>query len=413
MQLIRGQRALLSDLTSSTTLLVGVDLQGVMVDVSCFGLDAKGQLSDDRYMVFFNQHATPCDGVRIANPAGYAAGFDLALDRLPASIERLVFVAAIDGAGAMSQLASGQVVLVAGEHQAAFVFTGDDFQCERALILIEIYRKSGVWRVAATGQGFNGGMDALVRHFGGEVADVPAAAPRPARVSLEKRLEKDAPHLITLAKKATISLEKQGLQTTVARVGVVLDASRSMYRQYKSGRVQDLLDCVLPLALHFDDDRALDVWAFDDAPKALPPATVRNIDRYTETAGGGWKAWYGGANDEPKVMHLVIDHYRLNPDAPPAYVLFVTDGGIHRNKEITELMVEAARYPIFWQFMGLGGRNYGALEKLDTMTGRMVDNCGFFAIDDLHDLTDEQLYDRLLKEFPQWLHAARAKGIIR
>ena len=38
--------------------------------------------------------------------------------------------------------------------------------------------------------------------------------------------------------------------------------------------------------------------------------------------------------------------------------------------------------------MGLGGRNYGILEKLNTMSGRVVDNCGFFAIDDLRDLTE-------------------------
>lgn len=82
------------------------------------------------------------------------------------------------------------------------------------------------------------------------------------------------------------------MQATVARVGVVLDASRSMNRQYKSGRVQDLLDRVLPLALHFDDDGALDVWAFDDTPKRLAPATVHTIAGYIDTAGGGWRAWY-------------------------------------------------------------------------------------------------------------------------
>jgi stress response protein SCP2 len=411
MQLARGQRAPLADLLSSTSFRVEVDLRGVVVDVSCFGLDAGNQLSDDRYLVFFNQPATPCGGVRIAAPTGSATGFDLALDRLPDTIERLVFVAAIDGPGTMGHLVSGRVVL--GERAAVFAFTGGDFGQERALMLIELYRKGGAWRVAATGAGFSGGMDALVRHFGGEVAAAPPAAPAPPRLSLEKRLEKDAPHLINLAKQATISLKKQGLQATLARVGIVLDASRSMDRQYKTGRVQELLDRALPLALHFDDDGALDVWAFDDTPKTLPSATIQNIAGYTETAGGGWRAWYGGANDEPKVMRLVIDHYRATSDAPPAYVLFVTDGGIHRNKEITELMIEAAHYPIFWQFMGLGGRHYGALERLDTMTGRVVDNCGFFAVDDLHDLTDEQLYDRLLAEFPQWLRAARANGIIR
>jgi hypothetical protein len=186
-----------------------------------------------------------------------------------------------------------------------------------------------------------------------------------------------------------------------------------MHKQYKSGRVQALLDRVLPLALHFDDDGRFEVWAFDRKPKVLPAVTTANIKNYIETAHGGWKKWYGGVNDEPKVMREVIDFYRAEPHAPPAYVLFVSDGGVHQNKAIKALMTEAAQYPIFWQFMGLGGRNYGVLEKLDTMTGRIVDNCGFFAIDDLHDLSDAQLYDRLLEEFPDWLKAATAQGIIR
>ena len=413
MQLNQGQRVALSDLMSAPGFQVGIDLQGVPADLSCFGLDAQGKLSDDRYMVFFNQPKSPCGGLALTTLAGFRAGFELMLDRLPAAIERLVFVAAIDGPGTMSQLTGGRVVLLQDGRQAAsFIFHGADFRLERALMLIEIYRKGGTWRVATVGQGFNGGLDALVRHFGGEVTGEAApAAPPVARLSLEKRVAQEAPHLLNLAKKATVSLKKQGLQNTLARVGVVLDASGSMRSQYKSGRVQELLDRVLPLALHFDDDASLDVWAFDSATTTLPPATTGTIQGYVNTAAGGWKRWSGGTNDEPQAMRIVIDHYRRNPAAPPAYVLFVSDGGVHKNREIHDLMVQAAHYPIFWQFMGLGGRNYGILEKLDTMSGRVVDNCGFFAIDDLHDISEETLYDRLLQEFPLWLGAARAKGI--
>lgn len=124
MELARGQRVPLAELIATTTLRVEVDLRGVAVDVSCFGLDASNRLSDDRYLVFFNQPATPCGGVRLASPAGSATGFDLALDRLPGTIERLVFVAAIDGPGTMGELTSGQVVLTAGERRAVFAFTG-------------------------------------------------------------------------------------------------------------------------------------------------------------------------------------------------------------------------------------------------------------------------------------------------
>ena len=109
-------------------------------------------------------------------------------------------------------------------------------------------------------------------------------------------------------------------------------------------------------------------------------------------------------------MQDVIARYR--DSQLPAYVLFISDGGVHRNREIEKLIRDAASLPIFWQFVGLGGRNYGILEKLDHLSGRIVDNCSFFALDDLHDVSEEALYDRLLNEFPSWLDQARSQGIL-
>lgn len=47
------------------------------------------------------------------------------------------------------------------------------------------------------------------------------------------------------------------------------------------------------------------------------------------------------------------------------------------------------------------------------MSGRIVDNADFFHVDDLGKITDEQLYERLLNEFPSWMKQARAKGVLR
>ena len=60
----------------------------------------------------------------------------------------------------------------------------------------------------------------------------------------------------------------------------------------------------------------------------------------------------------------------------------------------------------------MGGSGYGILEKLDTMTGRYVDNAGFFALDDFKKVSNEELYARLLAEFPKWLTEVRNKGMI-
>ena len=118
----------------------------------------------------------------------------------------------------------------------------------------------------------------------------------------------------------------------------------------------------------------------------------------------------GGSNNELEVLRMVLDTYRGS--RLPAYVLFITDGGVSRTKEIKKIIIEASREPVFWQFVGVGGSGYGILEKLDTMTGRYVDNAGFFALDDFKKVSNEELYARLLAEFPKWLTEVRNKGMI-
>ncbi|WP_434679715.1 VWA domain-containing protein [Pseudomonas sp. R1-18] len=410
MQITQGQRIPLSSLIPGSDLTLSIDIQSAhVIDYVCFGVDAHGKLSDDRYMIFFNQPSSPCNSVKQAN-----GEFHLALGGLPASIDRLVFTAAIDGAGAMSDIQTSRFLIkdTDGREAARCEFSGATFTAEKAIMVADIYRKNGEWRLASNLQGYNAGLDALVVHFGGEVADTPPAAP--ARVSLEKKIADAAPQLVSLAKKAQVSLEKARLTDTKARVGLVLDASGSMNAQYSRGHVQEVVDRLLPLAVHFDDDGALDCWAFGARPQQLSSVTLGNFKDFIGTDHGGWKQWDLGArvNDEPKAMRMVIDYYKQSGDKTPVYILFISDGGVHENSKITKLMIEAARLPIFWQFVGLGGRGYGILEKLDDMDGRAVDNCNFFALDRLDEIPEEKLYDLLMEEFPDWLKAAKTAGIL-
>ncbi|MER5948414.1 TerD family protein [Streptomyces sp. NPDC001904] len=179
----RGHKAKISDLTAGTDLYVGVQIAGpgLTFDISCFGLDADERLSDDRYFVFFNQPKTPEESVQLLGAqAGDTESFRVTLDKIPAQIQKLSFTATIDGAGQMSQVGPGYIRVVAGgEEVARYAFDGAEFSTERAVMLGDFYLKD-VWRFAAVGQGFDGGLDALLKNFGGEVAEEePAAAPAP------------------------------------------------------------------------------------------------------------------------------------------------------------------------------------------------------------------------------------------
>lgn len=210
----RGQKGKLSDLGITGKLAVDVTLlhAGMDLDVSCFGLDAAGKLSDDRYMIFFNQLAAPQNTIKLDLANGSErrqAYFAVQLDQLPSSIDKLVFAAAIDGNGTMQQIGNSHLQL-SGNAGAVlnFGFKGSDFQQEKAVILAEVYRRDGQWRFAAVGQGFNGGLSALLASFGGvEAGAAPAPAPTPAPTPAPKKISLSK---VTLEKRGDkVSLEKQ------------------------------------------------------------------------------------------------------------------------------------------------------------------------------------------------------------
>ena len=228
-----------------------------------------------------------------------------------------------------------------------------------------------------------------------------------------------------------VSLRKHGAADVVARVVLVLDASGSMSFLYSKGVVADVVERMAAVAAQLDDDGEMQAWTFASNPARLPdlrlgelPEWLRLHVRVGEVGlfrRGRKKGLdpsqvdmrdVGIQNEEQKVIAEVRAFVRDNPASAPTLVLFFSDGGVYRNKEIERELREAVEEPVFWQFVGLGKSNYGVLERFDTLAGRRVDNVGFFAVDDIGTVPDAELYDRLLSEFPQWITAAGRAGIL-
>lgn len=182
----RGQKATLASLgletlSQAVSFAISMDLAGSPeLDICCFGLDAEGKLSDDRYFVFFNQPQSPCGSIAAQGAAnGARQVFRIDLSRLPDKIKRLVFTATVDGGGAMRQITQGRVRLSSGGADVVeFHLQASDYADEKALMLAELYWKDG-WRFAATGQGFAAGLPGLLKHFGGEILEEKTAPPKP------------------------------------------------------------------------------------------------------------------------------------------------------------------------------------------------------------------------------------------
>lgn len=431
MEFVKGQRVKLKDVLNGEILKINCNITSDIkqeMDMCCFGVDENNKLSDDRYFVFYNQLCSPYYAIR--KEQGNDT-FYIDFSKIPQGIKKIVLCISIDGNTTMKDINKGYIDFYDGDKNfGRFNVIPEDYSNEKSIILCEIYNKDNLWRINLIASGFFGGLSDILKNYGGEVAEEIESSDtsnntqdflnntQEKKVILEKKekvkkvvLEK-APRLIDLTKKATVVLEKKNLDNIVASVVLVLDNSGSMDWQYKNGDVQKALDKLLPVALMFDDDGALDCWAFASKCKNLSEITLDNIDNYLNNEGKGWKKWLEGRwNNEPVVMKEIIKKYKDNNI--PTYIVFISDGGVSETAKIKKLLREASNYPIFWQFIGIGGRNYGVLEELDVIDGRIVDNANFFSIDNINALTDEELYEKLLNEFPMWLKAAKEKNILK
>ncbi|MDQ7095396.1 VWA domain-containing protein [Desulfosporosinus sp. PR] len=444
--LIQGQKVKISDYITEQEIEIVVGINSSMaIDISCFGLDEKKQLADDRYMIFYNQMNAPEGSMQLLETGNGKARFKVNLNKVPSFIKSLVFTAAIDGEGLMSQISGGFISF--GDEKGEglrYDFAPSNFKMERAVIISELYFKD-LWRLGAVGSGFDGGLSALLKHFGGEEAKsqepslnqtqapgLPAAevAPTPKKINLEKKMEQKAPTILSLAKKATISLKKVGLESHCAKVALCLDISGSMSPLYSSGKMQAFAEKILALGCRFDDDGAIDLFLFG---KQAHKAGDMSIDNFSGFVGRTLKKFpLEGSTYYGKAIKMIRDFYSpgFKKNNLPVYVMFVTDGATFDQDYTKKQLIEASSEPIFWQFMAIGkskkdviakgggffaklaAGDFRFLEELDTMSGRYIDNANFFSVEDPSQIADDQLYDLLMGEYPNWLKEARQKSIL-
>lgn len=141
------------------------------IDISAIQLYADEKVRGDGDMCFYNQ--TSISGGALVM-TGWGA-FTLDTSRLPGDVQKVVLIATMDGNALRFSGVSSLQVAVANGPTLQIDTTGME---EAALILAEIYKRNGQWKVRHVAQGFNGGLKAISEHFGIEVA-APAPAPAP------------------------------------------------------------------------------------------------------------------------------------------------------------------------------------------------------------------------------------------
>ncbi|MDJ1183826.1 VWA domain-containing protein [Roseofilum casamattae] len=441
-----------------------VDAEDYDIDGSVFMLGTDGLIPAEEYFVFYNNPRSPDLALERRTPSvKNGQSFILDLAKLDAAIAELVFVVTIHDAIANQQnfgrVRDAFIAISSTTTHEEFVRYNltEQFTSETALEFGRLYQKDGQWRFHALGQGYDSGLQGFLDRYHQKLESAeklpeppvptpvptPVPAPVPARrqksIELEKKLERDAPMLFDLVKKADISLAKANLTDHQARVALCLDVSGSMYSLYQSGKIQRLAEKILALGCRFDDDEAIKIFLFAGDSRDMGEMTVDNFRNFIGQAhkqykgAGGTK--YGAALQAIRRAYFP-DGYAGQRQSPvtasqPVYVMFVTDGQPFDKPESERQLQWSSYEPIFWQFMAIGKSNkdvrakrggilgflsgssqFEFLESLDDLSGRYIDNADFFSVEDPAAIADEELYDLLMTEYPNWLKMARDRGLL-
>ncbi|MEU7434342.1 TerD family protein [Streptomyces sioyaensis] len=159
---------------------VAVDVTApVRLDVSGLLLAADGKVRSDDDFVFYNQPSAP----GVTHSAAAAGGDTITVDTaaVPEAIDKIVVTASLDTPGAtFAGTEPTGTVRNADDGSVLASFTPPRLGTETALVVVEIYRRGGAWKVRAVGQGYANGLAGIATDFGVSVEEpaAPAAAPQ-------------------------------------------------------------------------------------------------------------------------------------------------------------------------------------------------------------------------------------------
>jgi len=169
------------------------------IDTSAFLLGADGKAASENDFIFYG-HAVHKPSASVIYSENDGA-IQIFLEQIPRNVERIAVTATIYEADKRRQNfgqltgASLKVKTFTGVEVATFKL--DTFTVETAIVLCEIYRYKGNWKLNATGAGFKGGLAALCKNFGIDVSDEmtapPPVEPPPPPKKIDTRRKRSTP----------------------------------------------------------------------------------------------------------------------------------------------------------------------------------------------------------------------------
>lgn len=152
----------------------------VVLDLIALLTDGDRRARSDDDIVFYNQRSTPDGAVvhtgRTDSDDGGRDDLSVDLAALHDDVAAVVIAASTDQ-GALGELATVDWTLHTPDGDVVTRFPIGDLTTERVVVVGEVYRRQGVWRVRAVGQGWAAGLSGLLTDYGVDVVDAPAEDP--------------------------------------------------------------------------------------------------------------------------------------------------------------------------------------------------------------------------------------------
>ncbi|MER5205732.1 TerD family protein [Streptomyces sp. NPDC002825] len=155
-ELVRGQNHPLPD----TRLEIRVSTGHPVLAGATLG-DEQGRVEGTEWIAHPGAPSLPGVDVPVAVAADHRLAFDL--DAVPGAVHRVSVLLALTGGAARFGALAAPFVAVSGPggtEIASYTITGLDR--ESAVVALELYRRQGAWKVRAMGQGYEGGLAALL-----------------------------------------------------------------------------------------------------------------------------------------------------------------------------------------------------------------------------------------------------------
>lgn len=146
------------------------------LDMSAFMLDGNSRIIGDDWFVFYGQPVSPDGSIRFSDtPGADRESISVDLQRVSPSVQRIAFVVTINEAVqrhlnfSMVQDVYIRIIDAASSTETARFLLTDYYSNVTAMVVGELYRYKGVWKLNAVGDGVAKDLAGLCAMYGVEV----------------------------------------------------------------------------------------------------------------------------------------------------------------------------------------------------------------------------------------------------